>query len=129
MESREELFVQRLKFDNLISNNPELLNDFIKEPQKILDKIGISESALLCTANEHAAFDRAEKLSKKIEDLGDINPIKDLPRIVQIVESTFSDGFSVMREPFGLRFSEKVKSQGTDVTATGTWHITWGGRR
>jgi hypothetical protein len=93
--------------------------------------LGLTEKALLCTREEHDAFERSQEVLKRIDQLGNINPITDLPKIVNVVESIFGKDFTVERDPFGLRFAERVKMPadglGPGTTATGGYTWTWGG--
>ena len=77
----------------------------------------------------HEAWERAETISKKVDTLGDINPVMDLPRVASIVEEIFGKDFKVSKEPFGIRFMERGGKDLPDarIGVTGTYQITWGG--
>jgi hypothetical protein len=110
-------------------NNPAMMKELVKNPRKVLQQIGLHEDALRCPDEVHKVIARTEKTVKKMEALGEINPIRDLPKIAKLVGEAFGEDFLVSKEPFGVRFSEPVTVAQPGWTITGTIRTTFGSSR
>lgn len=117
-----------LRFHYVVEDDPDVLQKFIRNPSQTLQQLGLTEDSLKCPDVAHRALERAEEVCKRIkavEDAGQVK-MKDLPKIVDIVERVFGKDFKVSDEPFGIRFSERVKQMMPEVTGTGTVSGTFG---
>ncbi len=117
-----------LHFNYLVENSPSVLEDFANDPIKTLERYGISEDAIACTEEEHKAFERAETFSQRITEIEGSNPIHALPKVVDVAREVFGKDVKIAREPFGLRFIERITNPiGKETTASATGTISFGG--
>jgi len=116
---------EHIILQHLAENNPELLRRIVDNPVKTLSELGMSEDSLRCPEEAHSCLRQGQQLANRIQSIA-TDPIRDLPKISQLVRDTFGEEFEIKKIPFGIQFREKVKSMGTNWTITGTVALTLG---
>lgn len=127
MKSKDRI-KNRLLVDYALQHQPELIQQLLEDPSSFLERLGLDEEDLKCPEEAHQAFARGEAIVEGAKALGDISLADAFPKITELVRQQFGQDATVSKEPFGLRFSEKVRDVGRlAFTATGTYKITFGG--
>lgn len=118
-----------LRADFVLRHDRELVERLLEEPDDVLREIDLEEDDLACTEEAHEAFGRARRFRDEIEriDEGDEGMRTLLPRVARTARENFEGGLTVEKDPFGLRFTERVDPRAGELTATGSGTITFGG--
>ena len=114
---------QHILLHHLAENNPDMLKELVQNPSEVLQRYGFREDALKCPEEAHKAFERGEEVEKRVAALGNISLQEGLPKVAEIVNNVFGKDWSVKKIPFGVQFSEKIRTFTPETqitTATGT---------
>lgn len=117
----------RMMLEHSLQHRPELLRELVQNPSAVLRRLGASERDLVCTDKAHEAYARGERFASEVKAMGELGPADALPKMATIARTVFGRDFVVEKEPFGIRFSERVRDLGLEWTATGTVRCTFGG--
>jgi hypothetical protein len=119
--ARDDEVRGRLLLEYALENDPELMGQLLDDPESVFERLGVDEEALKCTEEAHRALERAESLAQELEALGEGDLVELLPKAGEIAREKLGSDLTVTKEPFGLRFREKVQDFGLpELTATGT---------
>ena len=103
-----------------------LASDFLADPKRFAERLGIQLADLSCPEEVHAAWKRGEAFAYEAQSVG-IEPTEEsIERLRDIAIRHFGPDFEADFIPFGLRFRERIEaSDNLDWTATVSGKITW----
>lgn len=105
--------------------NADLGRKFMESPEAFAEANGLDPEKLSCPPEAHAAFDRANALGKDVAAAGIGPDSASMEKLQEIVSKHFGSDFDVSLVPFGLKFREKLGTEATEITATGSGTVTW----
>jgi hypothetical protein len=117
----------RLRLDYALEQEPGLLEQLLEDPQRVLERVGVDDRALVCPDDAHRSLARGDEAAAKANSIGDIGIVESLPQLREVVRDALGPDFLTAKVPFGIRFAERVGGfAGRDVTGTASVECTFG---
>ncbi|MBN1629089.1 MAG: hypothetical protein JW990_04955 [Thermoleophilia bacterium] len=133
MPTREEL-TQHLLLSYILTYNERTLREFVEDPAAVLERLGLSADSMRCPPEAHRALARADGAVREAEALGELEAVRALPMVSEIVSRHLTGPVRLRKLPFGVQFEESQTPvddgeegrQDMTWTATGTVECSWG---